>query len=117
MKLCMCRGARRESRGTDKSLASSRASREVAAHLHAAQPLADRQEGLLGCEVIHNSHTVSLSEELLADTAISAMGEPPSELCLPWGPPGLAWDLQMQFLTSPDQQCPTAAGPPAHCPQ
>lgn len=54
-------------------------------HLHAAQPLADRQEGLLGCEVIHNNHTVGLSEELLTDTAISAVGEPLSGVCLPGG--------------------------------
>lgn len=77
---------RRESQGAGESLASSRASRKLAAHLHAAQPLADRQEGLLGREVIHNNHTVGLSEELLTDTAISATGEPLSEVCLPWEP-------------------------------
>lgn len=78
--------ATRESRGAERSLASPRPSRKGTAHLHTAQPLPDRQEGLPGCEVVHNNHAVGLSEELLGDTAIPAMGEPASGTYLPWEP-------------------------------
>lgn len=80
-----------ESQGAEKSLANPRPSRKVAAHLHAAQPLPDGQEGLLGCEVIHNNHAVGLPEELLSYTAISAMGEPASGAYLPWEPWPETW--------------------------
>lgn len=46
------------------------------AHLHAAQPLPDRQEGLFSCEVIHDDDTIGLSEELLGDTMIPAIEGP-----------------------------------------
>lgn len=107
--------ATRESRGAERSLASPRPSRKGTAHLHAAQPLPDRQEGLPGCEVVHNNHAVGLSEELLGDTAIPATGEPASGRYIP-SLGALAWDLGVQHLTSPAQQCPTAVEPPVHCP-
>lgn len=45
------------------------------AHLHTAQPLPDRQEGLLGCEVIHDDDPIGLSEELLGDAAVPGTEE------------------------------------------
>ena len=43
-------------------------------YLDARQPLSDSSEAVLGCDVVHHHHAVSLSKELFGDASKPAAG-------------------------------------------